>query len=74
MKSQTQSFFYLNLSVGLSFSNMTPILNHVLQQFASRGRPQHRGIFLLLKYTRLVAHGDAVAVGFKVLEMSNKPE
>lgn len=41
---------------------MASILNHVLQQFTSRGRPQHRGVFLLFKDASLVADSDAVAV------------
>lgn len=53
---------HLNLCIGLSCTNMTSILNQVLQQFTSRGRPQHCGIFLLLKYASLVANSDAVAV------------
>lgn len=46
---------------------MASILNHVLQQFTSRGRPQHCGVFLLFKYTSLVADSDAVAVKMESL-------
>lgn len=56
---------HLNLCIRLSCTDVIAVLDYVLQQFASRGRPQHRGIRLLLKHTRLVANGYAVAVGMK---------
>lgn len=57
--------FYLNLCIGLSCTDVASIFHQILQQFASRGRPQHRGVFLLLKYTSLVADSDAVAGEFE---------
>lgn len=56
---------HLNLCIGLSCNNVASIFDHVLQQFTSRGRPQHRGILLFFKDTSLVANSDAVAVGIK---------
>lgn len=56
---------HLNLCIGLSCTNMTSVLNQILQQFTSRGRPKHCGILFLLEYTSLVANSDAVAVGMK---------
>lgn len=52
---------HLNLCIGLVCTDVTSVFHQVLQQFASRGRPQHRGVFLLLENACLVANSDAVA-------------
>lgn len=57
--------FHLNLCIGFSCTDVASIFHQILQQFASRGRPQHRGVFLLLKDASLVANSDAVAGEFQ---------
>ncbi len=52
---------YLNFSIRLGSQNMRTISDYILQQLASRGRPEHRRVSLFLKHTRFVAHCDAVA-------------
>ena len=54
---------HLDLPVAVPRGHVGPVLHQVLQQLASRGRPQYRGVPLLLKHTRLVANGDPVAGG-----------
>lgn len=56
---------HLNLSISFSCVDMNPVINHVLQKLASRGRPQHCGILLFLKYTGLVANSYTVATELK---------
>lgn len=53
---------HLNLSVRLASTSVTSVLDEILQELSCRGRPEHRGVFLLLENARLVADGDAVAV------------
>lgn len=50
----------LNLGIAVPSEEMAPILHHVLQEFTSRGRPEHSGVLFLLKDTGLIANSDAI--------------